>query len=389
MFISKRIFLALAATTARAGRGEIPMIRYRLSGIRQAALLTSAAISLATFWQSEAFAQLQEGEAYISCFPGVANQGQPTAKIDLTQPAGGIVDMRNPAIPPTTTNWSAPKRKPVTARQVGLIFGIAIDRASPPNVPPNVYVANSAAFGMHIVDSNGNTIATGAPGARWMDGQFGALSVSALKPQGEPAIYIINSTTGTPTRFGTLTNDGPGFGDIAFNRYTTPQNFYVSDLSNGKIYRLDSTGAVMNPSGFNPCPSCAPDSSGTVNIQGGTFTSNVLSAAGATAAWGVTQNSRLVWAVGVHQRTTDATPRLFYSVGQGSSAKIFSVSLDAVGAIGSDIVDENVNLSGIAANNYISDIAFTNTDKMLVAERGGLHGTVATSIFPGADLGLG
>ena len=129
---------------------------------------------------------------------------------------------------PFQTHWNATKRNDIYATDVGLVFGIAFDRNAS---SPNVYVANGAAFGLHIVDSSGNEIKDGQPGARWMRGQF-ADGID------EPAIFKIDTQTNIVTRFGTLTNDGPGFGNIAFNPYTAQNNFYVSDLSNGKILSL-------------------------------------------------------------------------------------------------------------------------------------------------------
>jgi len=315
------------------------------------------AVSMASF-PTLASAQIQEGEAFISCFPGVAN-----GKIDVTSDSGGIIDIRSPGIVPTANNWPAIIRGKVTPLEVGLIFGIAIDHEQ----TPNVYVANSAAFGLHIENAAGITINNGAADARWMDGQFGSASISPGNPEGEPALYKINSQTNAVSRFGTLTNDGPGFGNIAFNPFTAQPNFYVSDLSNGMIYHLDQNGIVTSSIDHGTAQTSTSDNGVTTDISTNGFTSAINDV---QSSWGVTQASRLVWGLGVHKRQSDATARLFYGVGQGTSAKIFSVSLGATGSIGADIVDENIDLSGIIASNYITDIAFSSRDEIIIAERG-------------------
>lgn len=338
-------------------------------------LITSPLILLGVLMPLNAQAQIELGESYVTCFPGVDN-----GKIDISKGSGGIIDTRNPGVAPNISNWAAAMRNKMTPDKVGLVFGIAIDH----DPVPNIYIANSAAFGMNIVDAGGMTISNGQPGAQWMPGQFGAGSVTGSSPQGEPAIYKIDSATNTAIRFGTLTNDGPGFGNIAFNTYTAQNNFYVSDLSNGKIYHLDQTGGIVNSSTFDHglLMLALSDNGAQADIANAAFSSNSSGLANSQSKWGVTQSERLVWGVGVHKLPSDPMPRLFYNVDVGVNTKIFSVALDSSGNIStnsSDIRNENVDLSGIAGNNIISDIAFSSNDEMLTAERGGLKGQMLMS----------
>lgn len=99
------------------------------------------------------------GEAIVTSFPGTLGEfGQPVISRD-----GGVahlVDFRNPGLPPSGARLDGiSKRMLVTAEEVGLVFGIAVDDAQ----LPDIYLAASAAFGLHL-NSNGDD---------WMDGMWG------------------------------------------------------------------------------------------------------------------------------------------------------------------------------------------------------------------------
>lgn len=335
-------------------------------------ILAGSVLLGSSAFAGNAVAQIQNGESYTTCFPGVEN-----GKIDLTEPVSGIIDTRNPSSALDPTNWLPPKRQGLDATDVGLVFGIAFDQDA---TGPNVYVANSAAFGLHIEDSSGVQIQNGQADARWMAGQF-ANGIN------EPAVFKVDTTSNIVTRFGPISNDGPGFGNIAFNQYPSQNVFYVSDLSNGKIYHLDQSGVIQNPGGFDHAVTSGtsgPDNGVSVDITSPAFNVTTGSTAGSQSNWGVTQSDRLIWGLGVHKLSTDADPRLYYSVGIGGNAKIYSVKLDSIGnisALSADIRDENVDLSGINSVQIITDIAFSANDEMLLAERGGLKGTFTENIL--------
>lgn len=334
--------------------------------LKKTFLICSSLLGVLAVAESAA-AQIQNGESYVTCFPGVDGK-----KLDLTEAVSGIVDLRSPGTQPFQTAWTdytgfiKQSSKALTPTDVGLVFGIAFD------TDENVYVANSAAFGLHIVDSAGKTVPNGQAGASWMRGQFS-------DAHGEPAIYKVDTSTNTVSRFGSLTNDGPGFGNIAFNPYSSQSNFYVSDISNGKIYHLDANGSVQNLSGFDHGVSNggAADNGLTVDINSPPFSSAANTTAQAQTRWGITQSDRLVWGVGVYKKSSDISPRLYYGVGIGTSARVFSVKLEPNGSISStlgDIRDENINLSDIGSNQIITDLSFSQNGEMLLAERGGIRG---------------
>src|SRR5947209_4032827 len=106
-------------------------------GFGQAALVASALLSAGV-----ASAQpLQPGEAYVTRFSGFL-YGAAGPIIDLNGTVGSIIDVRAPGQAPQGTHWIyEPQRSPVTAGQIGQVFGVVLDDAN----PPNVYLASTSA----------------------------------------------------------------------------------------------------------------------------------------------------------------------------------------------------------------------------------------------------
>ncbi len=103
---------------------------------------------------------LQPGEGFITRFSGASSSSGQTV-IDTAGTVGGIVDLRKPAQPPRGQHWlNEPQRNPVTAAQVGQVFGVALDDAE----QPNIYITATSAFGLHRTKDN-----TG-----WMPGMWGS-----------------------------------------------------------------------------------------------------------------------------------------------------------------------------------------------------------------------
>jgi hypothetical protein len=70
----------------------------------------------------------------VTRFSGATDEGGKPA-IDLNGTVGSILDLRHPGTPPQGAQWlNAPQRSPVTAGEVGQVFGVALDDATPPNV---------------------------------------------------------------------------------------------------------------------------------------------------------------------------------------------------------------------------------------------------------------
>ena len=164
---------------------------------------------------------LQPGEAFVTRFSGsIPAPGGRHHVIDASGTVGSILDLRTPSRPPLGQHWiDEPQRNPVTAAEVGQVFGVALDDAS----PPNIYLTATAAFGLHTT-VNG----------QWMPGMWG--------PVGPGAIYKLDRNAGyrrVPFANVTLNgrpNTGPALGNIAFDRWN--KQFFVSDLETGMIHRI-------------------------------------------------------------------------------------------------------------------------------------------------------
>ncbi len=77
---------------------------------------------------------LQPGESFVTRFSGTTTQDGRTI-IDTAGTVGSIIDLRSPGGAPQGEHWlKEPQRFPVTAAQVGQVFGVALDDATTPNV---------------------------------------------------------------------------------------------------------------------------------------------------------------------------------------------------------------------------------------------------------------
>jgi hypothetical protein len=167
---------------------------------------------------------LQPGEAFVTRFSGTTpGAGEQAASIDLNGVVGSIIDLRAPGQPAHGTHWiNEPQRSPVTAKDVGQVFGVALDDAS----PPNIYLSATSAFGLHLT-----------PGTQqWMAGMWGAGG-------GPGAIYRLDAANNYRPRLfanitldGTRHNTGAALGNLAFDRVN--KQLFVSDLETGMIHRI-------------------------------------------------------------------------------------------------------------------------------------------------------
>src|SRR5439155_13169186 len=99
-------------------------------GLGQAAAMAGVLLSVVP----AAAQPLQPGEAYVTRFSGFL-YGAAGPIIDLNGTVGSIIDVRAPGQPPQGTHWiHEPQRSPVTAGQIGQVFGVGLDDANPPNV---------------------------------------------------------------------------------------------------------------------------------------------------------------------------------------------------------------------------------------------------------------
>ncbi len=252
-------------------------------------------------------------------------------------------------------------------RNLGEIFGIALDDAP----SPNLYVAATTAYG------NATWPIGNGPGTVYrLDGTSGAIKAfpqipNAGSPAGQAGI-------------------GAGLGNLCYHRVGTNEWLYVTNMGDGRIYRLNVATCTLDATPFDHGTQALP------NVG--------LTAIADNPALVFTQPERRPWGIGVHGG------RLYYSVfsGVNTSGAIFhqtevwSLALDGAGnfmpatALREFIVPPLVGPwvngtlnEGTAprANAPVSDIEFSDSGSMFLAERyhtalyGFIAGTHATRVL--------
>jgi hypothetical protein len=320
--------------------------------------------------QGSRVVQLELGDAVVTGFSGVQAPAPgtrlPAGKsaadltfIDPDRPSARVVTLSRPGFVWDGRMFAAPKPFSVFAKDVGQVFGIALDDQT----PPNIYLAATSQFGLNVVRRSAggafDRLKKGAPGAGWMRGQFG------LDLQGGPgAIYKIDGRTGAPTLFANVTldgspNPGPALGNLAFD--AARKQIFVSDLYTGMIHRFDLDGRELDrfDHGVNgrPAQRLAPvpfNPANRPNIGSDRFDAEK------PETWGFAVAPRQVWGLAVHQ------DRLYYSVASGP--QVWSVGLQRDGSFAGDARWE-LDVPAQAGPLPVSDIAFSQQGMMILAQR--------------------
>ena len=343
-------------------------------------------------------AVLRPGEAYVTRFSGTTERqgpGGPSATvIDREGTVGSIVDILTPGEPPVGQNWiDEPQRNPLKASEVGQVFGVALDDAS----PPNVYLTATSAYALHRTTDNRG----------WMPGMWG--------PKGGPGtVYKLDAAKGyAPSVFANITldgrvNTGPALGNIAYDKWS--RQLLVSDLETGMIHRLRITDGkdmgrydhgVDGRGGFldaatgttRSLPAVAFDPSSKAQVAqcaAGRFDSN-------PECWNYADFRRRVWGLGVRRDPSSGEVRLYYgawsSDALGSPAwsgaaeeekrnAVWSVAIGADGAFALGSTRREIVMPGFfkaspeparrGTSHALTDIAFPTCieqNVMLVSER--------------------
>ena len=321
---------------------------------------------------------LDPGQVVVTGFSGVVvsdskegNQSDAT-KVDQTfvDPDGAvmrIMDVGGVPRGPTKPGGEAAEAFSLTAREIGQVFGIAVDDATDPttgNPAPNIYLGASSAYGLHITvpgrsgDGWPKRVTTGDPEATWMDGLFGT------SKEGDPGtIWKVDGVTGDVSVFASIAdngepNSGPGLGNLAFD--PKRQQLYASDLDSGLIHRFDMAGQDLGTydhgiegRSAEGLEAFEDDPSDRADIKSPGFKADD------PTTWGYTKPPRRVWGVSVHD------DRLFYAVADGP--QIWSVGLDDNG----DFTEarREIELPGDAEPYEVADITFTKDGWMILAQR--------------------
>jgi uncharacterized repeat protein (TIGR01451 family) len=282
--------------------------------------------------------------------------------IDLNGPALRVIDLQAPGAPPQSQALALPKPFTVTAGQIGQVFAVALDNAT----PPNIYVAATSVYGLPIVtpDRDGDGLPDrekeGSVRASFMLGLFGP----AVLGGGPGSIWRIDGEIGTVSLFANVTldgvpNSGPALGGLAFDPVTN--SLFVADRQTGMIHRFDMTGTErgrydhgLQGRAAAGMPRVRFDAASRVNISNRQFRPADPS------TWGYAPPSRRIFGLAVH------AGRLYYAVAEG--LQIWSVGLAPDGAFRNDPRIE-IRVPPGMGSTEISKIAFDDQGRMLLAER--------------------
>lgn len=381
-----------AIGSRRSSRSAPHDVKTRRTHPALVAALSAVALAATVTTVSAQVSGMQPGEAYLTRFSG-AVAGPSGPMIDASGTVGSIVDLRRPGRPPQGEHWvDEPQRRPVTAAEVGQVFGVALDGGG----PPNIYLAATSAFGLHTT------------GGQWMTGMWG-------RGGGPGTIWRLDAASGyAPRPFADIrlagrANTGAALGNLAFDK--TTRQLYVSDLETGMIHRIDGTsGADLGTfdhgtagrSSFFDAESGKPGSLPTIAFDPASRARLADCAEGpfdkTTACWNLAASGRRVWGVGVRQEPGSTARRLYYGVWSGPGAgggwdqaseedkrtAVWSIGLAADGAFVTgdvrreflvpDFFDKAEDVARAGYSRPVSDITFAECSSqpvMIVSERGG------------------
>ena len=322
---------------------------------------------------------LNLGDAVVTGFSGtILPAPRPANKspVDLTfidpnGPSARVARLAQPGFVWDGRLFAAPKTFDVLAKDVGQVFGVALDDAN----PPNIYLGATSLFGLNLVSRDRSGVPQrrkkGGPGAGWMAAQFG------LDLQGGPgAIYKVDGRTGAVSLFANVTLDGvpnpaTGLGNLAYD--AAHKQLFVSDLYSGMIHRFDLDGHELGRFDHGvtalaaaKLPTVAFDPKNRPNIASPSFdTEN-------PDTWGFAPAARRVFALAVHDG------RLYYSVLSGP--KIWSVGIKQDGSFADDPRWE-LDVPSQAGPLAVTDIAFSQKGAMILAERARIRASYDFSAF--------
>ena len=266
------------------------------------------------------------GQAVVTCFSGVDGTSGNFRIPNPNGPVLGLLNVRDRSGVNVGTNWTAASaghyhHNSWTAQNLGEIFGIALDDSG------NIYVTNSTVYGSH---------------------PFG--------PLGGGGIYKVNASSGAITNLVALPNgndpsQGPGLGNICYSPLY--DLLYATNFHDGLIYIVDpNTGNIIST--FDPFLVSAPDP--TINYSFAPLGDRP-------------------WGIGINPSEPD---KLYFGnwvesikAFDGIVNQIYSVSLNSLGLpVGVEQLE--VDVSEFISRDRsapCSDIAFSQDNKMLIAQR--------------------
>lgn len=257
------------------------------------------------------------------------NTYQPVSQL-LSDKVLSVRDIRDRTGIPTMINWPALEitHPQWTYGSLGSIFGIAIDKFN------NIYVSATSAYLYSWPNTNHYGLA-GSGGIYRIDGVTG-----------NPSVFVKTAASVGPPVLGAaeIPNDLTGLGNLC---YDEPFNqFFVTNMEDGRIYRIDGvTGHVLST--FDPF---APDNDSP----------------------GMVCQGERIWGIGMFNNRiyfnqcglSFSTPNKIYSIGRNQTTGEFDFSN------GITLELTVPPYTGVANQvSPVSDIEFSATGRMLLAER--------------------
>jgi hypothetical protein len=241
------------------------------------------------------------------------------------------------------------------ASNIGHVFGIAIDDTG------GIYLGASLLYNLDYYDLSPAPINFGSAGSAGIY----KTDVATLATI-DFVITDLFSNTNTVGKT-TIPNSGVGLGNLVFDKKN--QQLFATNLEDGRIFRIDATTGVVK-SIFDP-----------FTLDGGTA--------------GIVNPGEQLWGIGIltengktsvyFARTVTATLPNNFAPGSVGTKEIWSIDLDASGEFAATEIGATKlftdsasssklqipNVTGTQAK--VTDIAFSCSGKMLLAERGGPH----------------
>ncbi|MEE9348846.1 MAG: hypothetical protein V3U80_02235 [Flavobacteriaceae bacterium] len=248
---------------------------------------------------------------------------------NVNDPVGVIYDtqMNSNAIPGDDWGTTVTAIHPTswTASNIGQVFGIAIDKDE------NIYLAASHVYAQGVTPV---PIQNSAPAQIY--------KCSPPLWAATPLLSLPNTGTGNLN----------GTGNIAYDKVN--HQLFITNLEDGKIYRYNTSG-VQQGAAFDPW--IVDDGSA-----------------------GIVNQDERVWGIGVNYESGNVKV-YFPRITVAGVRSIYSITLNNDGSFPTGTNPETIEINNILGNQRsITDIAFSSdTNKMLLAERGNAHSALTQS----------
>ncbi len=291
------------------------------------------------------------GEAVVTCFSGFNTPANYLSGVNQNAPVMALVDVRDHSTATPGTWWTTASASEFsdptwTPQNLGQVFGIAIDGNE------DIFVAASSIY----------TCATTSP-----------YTYNPYTASGPGAIYKIDGSTFAITNYTTtgafspggtrIPNNGSALGDIGYD--ATNNQFFVTNHADGMIYRIKN-GLVM--SRFDPFGTLNPPASG--NASDPSFVALT------ERTWGVAYFGGRVyfatWREDIGRQSATAANEI-WSIGLDGSGEFQGTFFNGGSQKweNGEVLEITLPCYPVSTNysNPVSDIAFSKTGRMLLAER--------------------